>query len=79
MDVLDAYEVLHHVLDGMFSGKADRLKRLVDQVNIQKGPSTGEFPFECNSHASNAIRYWKVPRGLSAVVFAVRFQRQTKR
>lgn len=38
MDVLDAYEILHDVLDGMFSGRADRLKRLVDQINVQKAP-----------------------------------------
>jgi len=37
-DVLDAYDILHDVLDGMFSGRADRLKRLVDQINSQKAP-----------------------------------------
>lgn len=37
-DVLDAYEILHHVLDGMFSDRVARVGLLVDKINQRKAP-----------------------------------------
>lgn len=37
-DVLDGYEIIQHVLESLFSGKAARLNRLVAEINTQKAP-----------------------------------------
>lgn len=37
-DVLDAYEILQHVLDGMFSDRVARVGRLVEEINKRKAP-----------------------------------------
>jgi hypothetical protein len=35
-DVLNAYDILYHVLDGMFSGNADRIKQLAAGINAKE-------------------------------------------
>lgn len=37
-DVLDAYELIHHVLDEVFSGRSKAMKSLAKKVNRRKGP-----------------------------------------
>lgn len=44
-DVLDAYEMLHYVLNGMFSGEADRVKGLADGVlSKERAKKAGAAP-----------------------------------